>query len=252
LVSYLFPAVIRIVLQCLLLLKPNKESTSFTRGVIRTILLQVFEAVDIYCERLGPEFWAEPANALTNAFFLVVAWLTWRRAKALDTVSPAVWALVVLLSAIGIGSFLFHTFANGWSRFADVAPIILFQVLTIWLYLTEVAGMKKPTATFVMVVFATAVMIAREFPEYLNRSLPYLPAFLAMVAISIFHKATDRREPYVMLAATGTLFVALFFRTIDHHICPCIELGSHFLWHTFAAVTFYLSMRGFLANRPGV
>ena len=71
----------------------------------------MFEAVDIYCERLGPEFWAEPANALTNAFFLVVAWLTWRRAKALDTVSPAVWALVVLLCAIGIGSFLFHTFA---------------------------------------------------------------------------------------------------------------------------------------------
>ena len=27
--------------------------------------------IDIYCERLGPGFWAEPVNALSNGAFLV-------------------------------------------------------------------------------------------------------------------------------------------------------------------------------------
>ena len=27
--------------------------------------------VDLYCERLGPSFWAEPVNAFSNAAFLI-------------------------------------------------------------------------------------------------------------------------------------------------------------------------------------
>jgi hypothetical protein len=35
------------------------------------------QAVDIYCERLGPGLWAEPLNAVTNVAFFVAAWLAW-------------------------------------------------------------------------------------------------------------------------------------------------------------------------------
>lgn len=38
----------------------------------------LFTPVDIYCERLGPSFWAEPFNAVTNASFLIAAWFAWR------------------------------------------------------------------------------------------------------------------------------------------------------------------------------
>jgi len=30
-------------------------------------------SIDLYCERLGPEFWAEPINALTNGAVLYLA-----------------------------------------------------------------------------------------------------------------------------------------------------------------------------------
>ncbi len=38
-----------------------------------------FEPVRAYCERGGPEFWAEPANALSNAGFLLAAAAAARR-----------------------------------------------------------------------------------------------------------------------------------------------------------------------------
>ena len=65
-------------------------------------------AVDGYCERLGPGLWAEPVNAVTNAAFLVAAAVMWWRCAGL-------WwsrALCAVLAAIGVGSGLFHTFAN--------------------------------------------------------------------------------------------------------------------------------------------
>ncbi|MFY8112638.1 MAG: hypothetical protein ACOVOC_00400, partial [Rhabdaerophilum sp.] len=59
-----------------------------------------------YCERLGsPAFWAEPLNALTNAGFVLAAgmafWL-WRQRHPRDV---AALVLILLMVAIGIGSF---------------------------------------------------------------------------------------------------------------------------------------------------
>jgi len=67
------------------------------------------QAVDQYCERMGPEFWAEPVNAVTNLAFVLAALVVWPRAVGLGRV------LAVILVAIGIGSFLFHTFAQPWA-----------------------------------------------------------------------------------------------------------------------------------------
>ncbi|MGT2481909.1 hypothetical protein ACU4GR_30605 [Methylobacterium oryzae CBMB20] len=43
-----------------------------------------FEPVSAYCERGGPHFWAEPANALSNAAFLLAAAAAARRASLSD------------------------------------------------------------------------------------------------------------------------------------------------------------------------
>lgn len=212
----------------------------------------MFEAIDIYCERTGPEFWSEPVNALTNAFFLVAAWFSWRRAKQINQATPGVAALVILISAIGIGSFLFHTFANVWSELADVIPIFLFQVTFLWMYLREVAKTHNRTTAMLMAVFLVSVYIGLQFGGILNGSLMYAPAALVMVFLSVYHWKTRRAEPYVLLAATGTLFASLTFRTVDMLICPCIPLGTHFLWHTCNAIVLYLAMRGLLANRAPI
>ena len=84
-----------------------------------------------YCERAGdPAFWAEPFNAISNVAFLIAALagavLLVRtpnaRARRIE------WGLVLLVTIIGIGSFLFHTYATRWASVADTAPIGIFMI----------------------------------------------------------------------------------------------------------------------------
>jgi hypothetical protein len=83
------------------------------------------EAVDGYCERLGPGYWAEPVNAATNAAFVLAALLVWRRTAGL----PLARAMAGVLAAIGVGSYLFHTHANRLTGLMDVTPILAFILL---------------------------------------------------------------------------------------------------------------------------
>ena len=71
--------------------------------------------VDGYCERLGPGFWAEPVNALTNLAFIVAAIWAWRRGEG----ELPVRVLAAILFAIGVGSGLFHTLGRGGGCGAD-------------------------------------------------------------------------------------------------------------------------------------
>ena len=85
------------------------------------------ESVDGYCERVDAVFWSEPINAVTNAAFLIVTIWVWRR-PGLPVMGRV---LTVILALIGIGSFLFHAFAQTWVVLADVLPILMFILIYI-------------------------------------------------------------------------------------------------------------------------
>jgi hypothetical protein len=72
----------------------------------------IFDPIDAYCERLGPGLWAEPLNAVTNLAFIVAAVICLHGVSGIPR-PPLGLALVIILAAIGVGSGLFHTFANG-------------------------------------------------------------------------------------------------------------------------------------------
>lgn len=209
----------------------------------------MFETFNLYCERTGPEFWAEPANALTNLLFFVSAWFIWRRANRLGAGSPGVWLLLALVCAIGIGSFLFHTFATGWAQLMDDLPILLFQLVYLWLYCREVAGIRPVYIFGIVLGYLVAALMARQFPQVLNGSLIYAPAMIVLLALGIYHLATRRIEPYIMLGTAGMFVISLAFRTMDNAICHAFPLGSHFMWHVCNGLLLYLLMRGLLANR---
>ena len=87
--------------------------------------------IDIYCERMGPEYWAEPVNALTNLAFiisglLVIKLISIGRGEAAFDIVP--WFFATLICVIGIGSWLFHTHAQRWSMLLGCAsiPVTLF------------------------------------------------------------------------------------------------------------------------------
>ena len=81
------------------------------------------ERIFRYCERgVDPAFWAEPVNALTNGAFIIAAIaaaVALLRKPAGERGVPEA-LLVTLMFAMGIGSFLFHTYATAWASYAEI------------------------------------------------------------------------------------------------------------------------------------
>jgi len=204
--------------------------------------------IDLYCERLGTGLWAEPVNALTNLVFLVGALASWLLARRSAAFTASVTVLIALMVVIGAGSAVFHTLATQWAWFLDLLPILVFQLWYLWLYLHDVASWRPAPALAAVSAFLLAAIVARQFPDILNRSLIYAPALLVLGLLGAYHAATGMREPLALLAASGVFTLSLFFRTIDEAVCNSIPIGTHFLWHVLNAVVLLLVFLGLVRN----
>ncbi|SEA08848.1 hypothetical protein [Rubrimonas cliftonensis] len=192
--------------------------------------------VDIYCERLGPGLLAEPLNAVTNAAFLVAAWLAWRAAKARGRLDWPMWTLIGLTAAIGVGSTLFHTFAQRWAGAADVIPILLFIVtyfgLSIWRFFGARAAEAVALAAGFL-FFATGLRAAAggALPDALQPAVGYLPALVALGMCGALLLARRHRVGWRLLGATALFTASLTFRSLDMAVCEGFPTGTHFMWH---------------------
>ncbi|MEM6886869.1 MAG: ceramidase domain-containing protein [Pseudomonadota bacterium] len=193
------------------------------------------QAVDGYCERIDPSFWAEPVNAVTNAAFLLAALLMWQRRG----VMPGVAVLCAILFAIGTGSFLFHTFAQPWAGLADVAPIVAFILAYVYLMNRTGWGLRAWPALGLTTLFfpyaaATGTLFGR-IPG-LGASAGYMPVLLL---IALYAAMLRRRAPALARGlgiGAALLALSLTFRTLDLPLCGSLPLGTHFLWHLLNAV----------------
>ena len=193
--------------------------------------------VDIYCERVGASFWSEPVNALSNLAFVAAA--LWAAVTARGRGMPRmVWGLIGLAGLIGLGSFLFHTFANAWSEYADTIPIWSFVALFVMVAMQRIGGVA-PGRIGVIALGVAAVLVvvllasgeAGGAPAPLNGSLQYAPALIALLVFAILSQR--RRHPMAprIWATAGVFCLSLVFRTVDMAVCAAFPLGSHFMWH---------------------
>ena len=178
--------------------------------------------IDLYCERLGPGLRAEPINAFTNLAFVVAGFAAWRLAVQRNSISTGTILLIALMVAIGVGSGLFHTFATGWARVLDIMPILLFQLVYLCVYGVLIARMRISHLTGLVILFLLAAYLGRQFPDVLNGSLIYLPAFVLLFGLGLYHYRHVKVEPALLLWATVVFSVSLFFRTIDLDICKFV------------------------------
>jgi hypothetical protein len=204
--------------------------------------------IDLYCERLGPEFWAEPINAFTNLAFIIAAGASWHLAKKHGELSIESWVLVALMAAIGVGSFLFHTFANNLTRFLDVLPILLYQIAFLIFYARKIIKLSTGFIVGAVIIYLIAALGGRQFPGILNGALIYAPAFLLLLGLGIYHYQHVQALPSILLLATGVFCASLFFRTIDMAVCPYFPIGTHFLWHLLNGLLVYMTFMALLAN----
>jgi len=211
----------------------------------------LYAHLDLYCERLGPEFWAEPLNAISNGAFLVSAWLQWRLARTTPVgLSARAALLIALVAAIGVGSFLFHTLALYWAMLADVIPIFIYQLVFLVCYLQGVARLGWAQVTGWVGVFLVASVGFAALPQaWLNGSLSYAPALLFVAGLGIYHRRTGRHAPWGLLAAAGAFALALTCRCLDMTVCPHFQWGTHYAWHTLNAVVLYAATRAFVLNQ---
>ena len=206
--------------------------------------------IDLYCERCGPGLLAEPFNATTNLAFLIAAWAAWVLARRLNSLSSGIQGMIFLAVSIGIGSALFHTFATGWGRVLDVVPILLFQLLFLWLYTRQVIQIRAAPAAAAVVLFLVVALAGRQFPHVLNGSLVYSPAFFLLVGLGLYHLGKQKPGRLLLVAAAGVFALSLLFRSIDLAVCPYFPIGTHFLWHILTAGPIYLLMRVLILNQP--
>ena len=200
-------------------------------------------AIDAYCERLGPGFWAEPLNAVSNLAFIVGAAVAWIYANR-QTNPPdrqrdwAVIALCLVLTAIGIGSFLFHTLANRWSATADVLPILLYILLYLYLTVRRYLAMPFLAAALAGLAFFPWSYLVQQWltPALgrLNGSIGYVPTLLLLVIFATILALRAHAAWKGVAVAAGLLVVSLTARTLDNQsgdFCAAVPMGTHWAWH---------------------
>lgn len=194
--------------------------------------MELTRSLDIYCERMGPGYWAEPLNAVSNVAFLIAAFVMWRRVAGRGM--PLATALCVVLAAIGVGSYLWHTHAQVWAVMIDSGAIAVFAVLFVYaanrhflnLPLWQALG---ATALFFPYVAVTVPLFDRV--PFLEISSGYWPLPLLML---IYGLGLRRRAPETgrgLLIAGGMVTVSLVLRSVDEAVCSAVPVGTHFLWH---------------------
>ncbi|ASJ70554.1 ceramidase domain-containing protein [Granulosicoccus antarcticus] len=221
--------------------------------------------IDLYCERTSAELWNEPLNALSNIAFVLAAIFAWRwRARRQQ---GDIWEalLIVLAGSIGVGSFLFHVFANSWSQSADVIPIWSFvagyALLTIYrstehnltrtLRISGIAmfvtiGISYFTGQDIVSVNATSTLP-------LNGSLQYAPALAALLIFSIIAWLRAHPAKRHMAVASLVFCTALLFRTIDLTSCEAtLGMGTHFVWHLLNGLMVGILLHAMIVRMPPI
>ena len=194
-------------------------------------------SVDLYCERIGPGFWAEPLNAVSNFAFVAAGLIGAQAARRRGAMDPLIGMLCTLAVAIGIGSFLFHTVAQRWAGLADVIPILLFILLYLYasaqrfFELRWFVAIPATAVAFAAALSLRGAVIALNGGKSLNGSEGYAPAF-ALLAGAALGLAIMRHPVAGRIAlGAGVFALSLTARTVDSSICPTFPVGSHFAWH---------------------
>ncbi len=189
-------------------------------------------AIDGYCERTGPEYWAEPVNAVTNAAFVIAALIMWARLQGLSL--PLARALCIITALIGVGSYLFHTHAQVWAAIADVTPIAAFILVYVFVANRHFWGFPlwqsfALTALFIPYVLVT-VPVFQRIPV-LEVSAGYWPVPLLIGVYAVLLRTRAPEVARGLWIGVGILVLSLAFRTADMAVCGSVPLGTHFMWH---------------------
>jgi hypothetical protein len=201
----------------------------------------------LYCETpaLMTGFPLEPVNTWSNLFIIGIGIMAIILVAKRPRPSSGfgLWLLALLLTATGIGSFLWHGWRTETFLIMDALPGILFLLSFVYLwfrrYYSPIITIVSTVAFMLVAWFSVDYGVSRLETSPLISLVPLLIITGAWL-ITVTYQETHRAAAF----ASGTLLltlVALGFRTADLPLCSSFPFGTHFLWH------FTLSLAAFLA-----
>ena len=197
----------------------------------------MLEQIDGYCERTDFSYWSEPVNAITNAAFLIAAFIMWRRTRGHGL--PLADLMIFILAAIGVGSYLFHTHARVWAAIADVVPIGLFILTYVYAanrHFWNLSVWPAIGVTALFIPYAAAGTNVFAVLPFFEVSAAYWPVPLLIAVYAILLRPRAPVLARGLFIGAGILVVSLTFRTADMPVCENFPLGTHVMWHILNGV----------------
>jgi hypothetical protein len=197
-----------------------------------------------FCEEITRGPLAQPANAVSSLFFVIVGWFLFRIAPRRNVL------LLFPVSAVlvGITSFLYHASWTFFFQVFDVSSMFMLSCLLISFNacrLGLVSRRRLPSFYLVLLGLSIAAMAAirRKTGEYLFGAEIAVVAALE-AALARRGPATDY-EPF--LKALGIFLAAYALWLLDVHEIVCVPnnhfLQGHAVWHVLNASCFYFLYR---------
>lgn len=194
---------------------------------------------------------AEPWNTVTAALFVAIVGVWAWRLRGRYAAYPFLCVCMPILLAGGVGGTLYHATRASKAYFLlDVIPISLLGLagaIYLLVKLGRGAGWGRVglygfgALGFYAVVNA---LLFSTFRPYLDR-VPNLAVNLSYAAIAVLILTpmavvlvrTRFRHGAWVVAGLVSFVIAWFFRLLDRQMGLYLPMGSHWLWHTFGAIT---------------
>lgn len=186
-----------------------------------------------------PGLIAEPWNTATAFLFvlIVVYWFVRLRGRLFQ--HPFLAVALPILFVGGIGGTLYHGLRN-WVGFflLDVIPIyFLGSAVSVYWWIR--LGPKIRHLVMMLATLALIQLLGQwQLPQVWAINLSYAClALLILVPLAIILLRTRFRHAGWVATSFVSFAIAWFFRLADTWEPPLLPMGTHWLWHTFGAVT---------------
>lgn len=188
---------------------------------------------------------AEPWNTVTASFFVVIALAFAWRLRGRFRQYPFLTACLPILLTGAVGGVLFHgTRASKLFFLLDVVPISLLGLAGslyiayrlwnrgAWLYFLP------GVIAFYFVVNVLFFRLLAPMPGNWSVNISYASlATVVLSPIAVILVRTRGRHGGWVAAGVVSFVIAWFFRLVDLRSGGTLPMGSHWLWHTFGAIS---------------
>lgn len=206
-----------------------------------------------YCEFSEFVFTTQPLNTFSSVAFLLVAYFIFRMVPPSHPRWSLIWPTVPLCILIGIGSTLWHTYQKPWALAMDILPIFTFLVVFQCIFLKKFTDWSRRRIWMdiggLLLLMGIFSLLWEDI--FLQKSNAFIPVAFWLIYAGLMVGQRYPRQARLCFIAAPVFALAIAARIVDMPLCHQWASGTHFLWHSFSAVSLYIVMRCFKPLRRG-